>query len=718
MVMDDVLKILVVDDDDIDRMAVRRALRAAPWKVEVSEARDAAEAVTLLKEGAFDCALMDYQLPGRDGLDVLREVRNAGVRTPVIMLTGQGNEQVAVDLMKAGASDYLTKGQLSLDHLTQSVRNAVRVYRAESAAALAGAMVRESENRFRTMADSAPVLLWVTDTTGQCIYLNAGWLKFTGRTMEQELGQGWTEGIHAEDRAQCAGIYWEHFASRTPFEMEYRLRRWDGGYRWVLDRGVPRFLSDGSFAGYIGSCLDITERQQIEEQRVQLLQREQAARAQAEAANRAKDQFLAVLSHELRTPLTPVLSIVSALEAEGGLSADVRGQLEMIRRNVELEARLIDDLLDLTRIAKGKLQLNLEVTDAHAVARRAVEIWRTEIDAKRLQVDFELHAAHSVVRADSARLQQVFWNLLKNAVKFTPAGGRIVVSSRNEKVPPDMQSRDLPSADLQPPDLRSADLQSGERQSAGGAQSSDDAAAEAGSLSPSSTRHPAPSRTATVSPESRPSLIVSFTDTGIGIQSELLPRIFDAFEQGEGVASRQFGGLGLGLAISRALVEAHGGRVSAASEGPGRGATFSVQLPTIAAAAGQSEKPALPHRSTQKPAARILLVDDHADTSRAMKRLLQRLGYDIETADSVRAALDQARGRRFDLLISDIGLPDGSGLDLMREIQGVQKIRGIALSGFGMEDDVRRSKEAGFEEHLTKPVNFQRLESVIRQLTH
>ena len=288
-----------------------------------------------------------------------------------------------------------------------------------------------------------------------------------------------------------------------------------------------------------------------------------------------------------------------------------------------------------------------------------------------------------MVRADSARLQQIFWNLLKNAVKFTPAGGQIVVSSRNEEcsVLRGQRPRGAESAEAEPVRLSP-------RSSVQGA-----------------TCHPC--------------LVVSFSDTGIGIQPDLLPRIFDAFEQGERVVSRQFGGLGLGLAISRALVEAHGGEVSAVSEGPGRGATFSVCLPTIAAPAARPEvSSSAGGEAEAKPLARILLVDDHADTSRAMKRLLQRLGYDIETADSVHSALARAKNRAFDLLISDIGLPDGSGLDLMRDIQNVQKIQGIALSGFGMDEDVRRSKEAGFAEHLTKPVNFQRLESVIRQLTH
>ena len=377
------------------------------------------------------------------------------------------------------------------------------------------------------------------------------------------------------------------------------------------------------------------------------------AREAAEAANHAKDRFLAMLSHELRTPLTPVLNTVQALEDSGVLPANLLAAVEMIRRNVELEARLIDDLLDLTRISKGKVQLRLETVDAHALVGTALEICGDDIRAKALAVTVELGAPQHVLRADVARLHQVFWNLLKNAVKFTPAGGSLAVRSSN----------------------------------------------------------PQPGR-------------ISFevSDTGMGILPENLPKIFDAFEQGNRATS---GGLGLGLAITKAIVDLHAGVITAASAGGGRGATFVLELatesmvsPTLDHAANGRDVP-LPNGAVgRKDGARVLLVDDHEDTLRSMDRLLRLRGFQVCTAPSVAAALESAASHSFDLLISDVGLPDGSGMDLMRELRlrHGEALPGIALSGYGMEEDVTRSRAAGFDEHLTKPVDMATLEAVMSRM--
>jgi PAS domain S-box-containing protein len=778
--MADVLKILLIDDDDADRAAVRHALESTGIAADVREARGGAEALPLMSAETFDCILMDYQLPDEDGLSVLKQARASGVTTPIIIMTGKGSEQLVVDLMKAGANDYLAKSRDALDGLGRSIQSAVRLHRAERAAAAGDARLRESEERFRIMADNAPVLLWVSGTDAKRTYFNEVWLKFTGRALAQEVGDGWNENIHPDDVQRCRGTYLAHVNERMPFEMEYRLRRFNGEYRWIVDRGSPRHLPDGTFVGFIGSCIDITERRTAEQalretnqtlramihssplaiytididSRVRLWNpaaqrifgwrerevlgrflpvvqsekmdehhalRERVVRGEkidnfetvrvrkdevpihvsisvapmynasgkvigavaltaditerkrteqdlkqaketAEAANAAKDRFLAVLSHELRTPLTPVLVGVESIEHDAQLPPEMRVTVEMIRRNVELEARLIDDLLDLTRIARGKLELNLRPTDAHVALQSALDICQPDITAKKLRVSASLTAQRHMVRADSARLQQVFWNLIKNAVKFTDEGGVITVRSVNRA---DNDAR----------------------------------------------------------------LFIEITDTGIGIGSDVLPRIFDAFEQGEQSNTRRFGGLGLGLAISNALIVGHGGHLSAASEGQGKGATFSVELPTIenpAAAPARDKTSPAPAASTVQPAdlletkeerMKILMVDDHEDTSRVMQRLLETRGYRVRVANSVATALAEARGTRFDLLISDIGLPDGSGLELIREIRKqYTDLPGIALSGFGMEEDVRKSKEAGFIEHLTKPINFSRLQAVISEL--
>jgi signal transduction histidine kinase/ActR/RegA family two-component response regulator len=383
-------------------------------------------------------------------------------------------------------------------------------------------------------------------------------------------------------------------------------------------------------------------------ERARVARAEREARAEAEAANRAKDRFLAVLSHELRTPLSPVVMTIPAMEADGELPAKFREELAMVRRNIDLEVKLIDDLLDLSRVTSGKLRLELQGVRAHEVLRHAVRNSVPEAQGKRLEIREVLGAADDALLADPGRLQQVFWNLLRNAVKFTPEGGEIEVRTWNR---------------------------------------------------------------------AEGQLVVEVQDSGVGIPAEVLPRVFDAFEQGDVRMTRQFGGLGLGLAIAKAVVEMHGGTIRAASEGVGRGATFSVELQT-SAAPKRAELPA-PQEGTRVAAAqatRVLLAEDHPDTARTMARLLAALGFEVKAANSVAGALALAAGERFDVMVSDIGLPDGTGYELMEQIRRRHGMKGIALSGYGMEEDVRRSREAGFSEHMVKPINVASLEGVLRRV--
>jgi signal transduction histidine kinase len=369
------------------------------------------------------------------------------------------------------------------------------------------------------------------------------------------------------------------------------------------------------------------------------------------SANAAKDQFLALLSHELRNPLTPVIAMVGELEARAPEEEKLRQPLEVIRRNVELEARLIDDLLDVTRIAKGKLQLAFEVTSIHETLQRAYEICFEDIRQKNLQFEFRLHASHNYVNGDPARLQQVFWNLIKNGVKFTPSGGRIIVQTSNPD-PDHIEIRTI--------------------------------------------------------------------DSGIGIEQSKIEKIFNAFEQGQTSITRRFGGLGLGLAISKAMVRAHGGIIKVESDGLGQGAVFSVILNTVPAPvetpSTKAPVPAPNDRIPLEGRGHLLVVDDHHDTCIGMKMLLERRGYRITLAHTAGQAIEQAQQQEFDLLISDIGLPDRSGYDLMRELRAKKSMRGIALSGYGMENDITKARAAGFSEHLTKPINFDRLDEAIRNL--
>jgi PAS domain S-box-containing protein len=300
--MDERLHILLIDDDEVDRMMARRALKAAGIGGEFAEASDAKTGIQLLSGQAFDVALLDHALPDMDGLTALRAIRGAGITTPIILLTGQGDERLAVEMMRAGAHDYLSKTRLSRDLLNHSVRHAVRLHRAQAEASLARGLTAETEQRFRTMADSAPVLLWVTDERGQGVYFNQGWLDYTGRSLEQELGDGWTAGIHPEDKGPVLAQWGEAFERRERFQTEFRLRRSVGEYGWLLQSGAPRFLPDGTFAGYIGSCVDISGIKRAEQERTELLERERAARAAAElarAAAQASEQHYRFLAESI-----------------------------------------------------------------------------------------------------------------------------------------------------------------------------------------------------------------------------------------------------------------------------------------------------------------------------------------------------------------------------------------------------------------------------------
>jgi len=388
----------------------------------------------------------------------------------------------------------------------------------------------------------------------------------------------------------------------------------------------------------------------------------------AEAASRAKDHFIATLSHELRTPLTPVLALVSALQRDERLPQDVQEDMATIFRNVELEARLIDDMLDISRIARGKLELQFETVDIRPIIEHAIKTCCAHEAAEKMIVCHEtlLPGGH-VARVDAARLTQVFWNVLKNAIKFTPVGGQIFVRTRREE----------------------------------------DAA--------------------------QPALVVEVEDTGIGISPEVLPQVFGAFQQGDRSITQQFGGLGLGLAISKAIVDAHGGTISAASAGPQQGSTFTVRLPLSQSAKATVEfepagqKPAEKAHTPDGVHAHVLLVEDHPDTAQIMARMLRRAGFHVTAATTLAQALaeteaarktvdDSGRTRPIRLVVSDLGLPDGSGYDLMRKLRADFRLRGIALSGYGMEEDVRLAQEAGFARHLTKPVDFELLLASIREV--
>ncbi|MCX5544832.1 response regulator [Paraburkholderia sp. CNPSo 3076] len=636
-------RVLVVDDDEgILRLARKSLLRAG---ARVDTCTGVGEACALLAMQTPDVLVLDYQLDGAEtGLDFFRRLRADDVRVPAILVTGFTDESRVIAALRAGVSDVVPKSGDYLDYLPEAVARVlsqVALQRASDEALL----LRDREEHYRTLSEALPHLVLTCAADGNCDFVSKQWLDYTGLDAGQSHGLAWLDAVHADDREEIRHTWLKAVSSGAPdYRHELRIRRHDGVYRWFDVRIVPMRDPRGGVNKWFGSCTDIDAQREATQERERLLASEQAARQTAEEANRAKDRFLAMLSHELRTPLTPVLAGTRLLEQIPGLPDAARAGVLMIRRNIELEARLIDDLLDLTRVANGKLSLALETVDVHDVIEAVLELFHSEIQIKQQDVHVDLRAQQHYVRGDRARLQQMLWNLVRNAAKFTPDGGHIYVRTRDERM----------------------------------------------------------------------QVEIEVEDTGIGIAPEQIGKLFHAFEQGSHNLTRQFGGLGLGLAVTRALTEAHGGNVSAKSPGAHCGATFTIVLPTAARGEGAAATAELrgPHRVG---ALNILLIEDHEDTAEVMSQLMRAGGHEVAVAGSVTGALALTASMAFDLVVSDIGLPDGSGIDFIRAFRAQSTAPAVALTGFGTDEDVRRSVEAGFTAHLTKPVNFEQLERLIEE---
>jgi PAS domain S-box-containing protein len=499
--------------------------------------------------------------------------------------------------------------------------------------------LRQSESRLQQMADAMPQIVWMARPDGLLDYYNSRWYEFTGFCKGADGDESWTRILHPDDVERRLERWNRSVRTGEPYEMRYRfLEQGSGTYRWYLGRALPVRDEQGQIVRWVGTCTDIDDLVRAEDS---------ARRASEEAvrANRAKDEFLAALSHELRTPLTPVLLTASVLSEESRLPDDIREQLNMMQRNIELEARLIDDLLDLTRISRGKLEIVTEPVDVHSLLAHTEQIVRVEAREKSVDLRFALEARQHYVVGDGPRLHQVFWNVLKNAIKFTPVGGCITVRTAN----------------------------------------------------------PAFGQ-----------FCLTVSDTGIGIDQETLPSIFCAFMQGHSEDAPRSSGLGLGMAISKTIVEMHGGAIRAESAGRGQGATFTIELATVSPFIKPAvSAPAIPARSDQRY--RLLVVEDHEPTLNVLAGLLRRQGHDILAASTVETALALAATHQFDLVISDLGLPDGNGVDLMLQLTRDYGLRGIALSGYGMEEDLEKTKQVGFIAHLIKPIHFEQLSHVLKQ---
>ncbi|MDB4971709.1 MAG: Multi-sensor Hybrid Histidine Kinase [Myxococcaceae bacterium] len=667
-----------------------------------------------------------------------------------------------------------------------------------TASKLAELSLRESEARFRNMSDHSSVLIWVTRSDGRCEYLNRRWFEFTGQPEEAALGFGWLAALHPDDAEQVRRVFFHANERHLAFQLEYRLRRADGEYRWCIDAGTPRFAENGAFLGFIGSVLDVTEqrraiesvrdseervrgifeqatagiaqcdlhgtfvevndhycqivgraraellglnmldvigpehaenarmkfvevvrtgapmrlerqyrrgdgglvwanisvsrvsdssgrprsvvavavditlRKQAEDrlrevalERERLLVAERSAREEAERTSRVKDEFLATLSHELRTPLNAILGWSQVMRQRAADPEEVSRGLAVIERNARAQAQIIEDLLDMSRIIAGKIRLDVQPLDLPAIVRSAIDTARPAADAKNISLVETLDALSGLtVTGDGNRLHQVLWNLLSNAVKFTPKGGRVEVLLRRD------------GSHLQ----------------------------------------------------------IDIVDSGEGIAPDFVGFVFDRFRQADATTTRRHGGLGLGLAIVKQLVELHGGSIGVRSDGVGRGSTFSVLLPLLTRPSEAEPEPegmrkslppgavGLSYRTNELRGLRVLVVDDEPDARALVKRVLEDNDASVSAVDSVGAALQLLSRERFDLIVSDIGMPHEDGYSLIRKVRALAEptqraIKAIAVTAYARAEDRVKALRSGYQMHLVKPIEPSELVAVVASPT-
>jgi PAS domain S-box-containing protein len=535
--------------------------------------------------------------------------------------------------------------------------------RRESARQLEGEeRLYESEERFRQIAENIDAVLWIRNVrTGLLEFVSSGIDRLWGINNDELMNnQGfWLDYVHPDDRKLISETDQEKFLSGT-LDREYRIITPDGRTRWVRDRVFPISDKYGNVQRLVGFTVDTTQRKQSEEIKADLLAREQTARAQAEAANQTKDEFLAIVSHELRSPLNAMLGWARVLSGGGVDEETQRHAVRVIEQSAEMQSRLIEDLIDSARIASGQLRIEARPVNLNPVIQSAVDTVHPTAESKGVEIRTDLDMQAGIITGDAERMQQIVSNLLSNAVKFTPKGGQVEAKLSRQD----------------------------------------------------------------------PWVTMTVRDTGRGIKADDLPFIFDRFRQAAGSSTRRAGGLGLGLSLVKNLVELHGGRITAESAGEGKGATFTVNLPVRAVSGAELSKrldlidgagrlsflPVLDGLS-------ILTVDDEAQARDLITTLLCKYGAKVTPVSSSAEAMEVLTSYRekFDLIVSDIGMPEENGYTLIRRIRNlpdpIGNIPAVALTAFGRSEDRISAMEAGFQMHVPKPVEPTELMMVIASLT-
>ncbi|WP_392530535.1 response regulator [Nostoc sp. C117] len=663
MQMEPKVNILLVDDKLENLLALEAILEKLGENL--VRATSGEEALRCLLHQDFAVILLDVQMPGMDGFETATLIRNRGRsrHTPIIFLTAfSTSDQMLFKGYALGAVDYLLK-PLDPNILTSKVTVFVELFKKTEAVkrqaaqlVAVNAELRQSEERLRSLSTCSPVGIFEIDTEGACRYTNPRYQAICGLKAAESIEKKWVESVHPEDQERAVTSWSVYINEGRDYSEEFRFQTTHGIVRWVQVRSSPMLSGQGELLGYVGTLEDITERKQAEEVRAQVI-REQTARQEAEAANRMKDEFLAVLSHELRTPLTSMLGWSKILRTKKLDEKATSRALEAIERNAMSQMQLIEDILDVSRIIRGQLRLNVCAVNLIAVMETALEAVRPLAEPKDIQLNTVLDNSVGSVYGDPARLQQIVWNLLTNAIKFTPKGGRVEVN--------------LSIITVQEQQTTNKYAQ------------------------------------------------IQVIDTGIGISKEFLPKVFERFRQADSTTTRSHNGLGLGLAIVRHLVELHKGAIFAESPGTEKGATFTVRLPLLQdnrANKGNRELAEIscPIASTPLTGLRILVVDDEADTRNFLSFMFEDYGAFTTAVGSVDEALAVLEQAKPDIVISDIGMSEQDGYTLIRKLRSLEPEKGgcipaIALTAYTREEDRLEALSAGFQQHLSKPIDPNKL---------
>ncbi|WP_414512545.1 response regulator [Nostoc sp. PCC 9305] len=638
--------ILHVDDNETNRYVVNRILQNAGFSV--LEAATGATGLEAVANFQPDLVILDVQLPDISGFEVCRQIKANPETTfiPVLQLSASFvQSQDKAEGLDSGADAYLVQPVEPIE-LLATLRSLLRIRRAEEAAL---SSAREWQTTFDSMNDGVSLV----DREGIVMRCNRAMMQLFCKPSHEILGYA-----HHELMGAKLGIGDGTCFRRAKQTHQRQILEFQSQERWFAKTIDPVLDGDGTLTGAVFILSDITERKRAEallqeqnDRLNQLMISLQQQTEQAQQANRIKDEFLAVLSHELRSPLNPILGWARILQKSHQDAAKTQYALETIERNAKLQAQLIEDLLDVSRILQGKLALNTVPVSLTFTIKAALETVRLAAEAKSIQIQTIFEPNVGQVLGDSGRLQQVVWNLLSNAIKFTSPGGRVEVRLETIEDEGDTYAAEYTQ--------------------------------------------------------------ITVSDTGRGISGDFLPYVFDYFRQADGTTTRKFGGLGLGLAIVRHLVELHGGTVQAASPGEGEGAVFTVKLPLIAASKLNQVNTADRDRSDLNlNGLQTLLVDDDRDSREFIAFVLEQYGAQVTEADSAHDALNSLMQTKFDLLISDIGMPDMDGYTLIRQIRNQSPDRGgeipaIALTAYAGEIDRQQALAAGFQHHISKPIELE-----------